>query len=43
MMEMLKIVWEFLMDTGNELIPKKRYALLLGVILGLSAGWMLFG
>lgn len=42
-MEMLKVVWNFLMDTGNELIPKKRYAVLLGVLLGLAAGWMLFG
>lgn len=43
MNEMLKTIWNYLLDVGNELIPKKRYALLLGLIAGLSAGWMLFG
>lgn len=42
-MEMLKVIWEFMLDTGNELIPKKRYALALGLLTGFVAGWMLFG
>ena len=42
-MEMLKMVWTYLMDVGNELIPKKRYAFALGVLVALAGSWMIFG
>jgi len=42
-MEMLKVVWNFLMDTGNELIPKKRYAFAVGFVVALLGSWMFFG
>ena len=40
-MEMLKNIWIYLLDVGNELVPKKRYALLLGLVAGFAAGWPL--
>lgn len=43
MNEMLKTIWNYALDVGNELIPKKRYALALGLVIGFVAGWMLFG
>ena len=42
-MEMLKTIWTYLMDVGNELIPKKRYAFALGVLVALAGSWMIFG
>lgn len=42
-MEMLKIVWTYLIDVGGEVVPKKRYALALGFVAGLSLGWAIFG
>jgi len=42
-MEMLRTIWEYLLEVGAELIPKKRYALGLGLLIGLLAGWTLFG
>jgi len=38
-MEMLKVVWNYLLDVGNELIPKKRYALLIGLVAGFLIGY----
>lgn len=40
---MLKTIWEYALDTGNDLIPKKRYALLVGLICGgLAVGWWVY-
>jgi len=42
-MEMLKEFWNYALDVGNELIPKKRYAFALGLLVALAGSWMLFG
>jgi len=42
-MEMLKTIWEFVLETGNELIPKKRYAFAAGFVIALLGSWMFFG
>lgn len=42
-MEMLKIIWNYALETGSDLIPKKRYALALGLLIGFIAGWQVFG
>jgi len=42
-MEMLKTIWNYALDVGNELVPKKRYALLLGVAVGaIAVGWWMY-
>jgi len=42
-MEMVKIVWNYLIDVGGEIVPKKRYALLVGLICGgLAVGWWVY-
>jgi hypothetical protein len=40
-MGMLKIVWTYLMDAGDGLIPLKRYAFLIGVVGGFLIGYPL--
>jgi len=42
-MEMLKIIWNFLLESGDQMIPKKRYALALGLLVGFVAAWWVFG
>lgn len=43
MNEMLKSIWTYALEVGSDLIPKKRYALLLGLVTGLAVGWWAFG
>jgi len=38
-MGMLKIVWNYLLDAGDDLIPLKRYAFLIGLAGGFLVGY----
>jgi hypothetical protein len=42
-MGLLKIAWNYVMEIGDELIPKKRYAFAAGFVLALLGSWMFFG